>query len=153
MDLVEWLSNPFTSGLLNTLTQGSWRKADSHMPSEHGPAPDGRRPFGSIRDAVVQVLHAEPLGLRARDVHARVELLLGEQVSRGSVKSILAGRCQGKGRLFVRISHGRYTLLRDCQLLGEVEKRSRDLLNVRLGSDDGSSADLAAVRRCVERSG
>lgn len=68
------------------------------------------RPFGSIRDAVVRVLDGEPLGLRARDVHARVELLLGERVSRGSVKAILAARCHGDDRLFVRINRGRYRL-------------------------------------------
>src|SRR6266545_5745679 len=103
MDLVERLSNRFTSHLLQSLAQGSWRKAHNHAPAKQGPAPDGRRPFGSIRDAVVKVLDSEPLGLRARDIHARVELLLGERVPRGSVKSILAGRCRGKGRLFVRI--------------------------------------------------
>jgi hypothetical protein len=109
MDLLERLSNRFTSHLFNVLTQGSWRKAHNQGPSEQGPAPDGRRPFGSIRDAVVKVLDSEPLGLRASDIHARVELL-GERVPRGSVKSILAGRCRGKGRLFVRIGRGRYRL-------------------------------------------
>lgn len=110
MDLVERLSNRFTSDLLKFLTLGSWHKAEHQTASEAGPAPDGRRPFGSIRDVVVQVLESAPLGLRARDVHARIELLLGERVSRGSVKSILALRCQGEGRLFVRISRGRYRL-------------------------------------------
>jgi hypothetical protein len=110
MDLVERLSNRFTSDLLKFLTLESWRKASLQAESGDGPAPDGRRPFGSIRDAVVRVLDAEPLGLRAREVHARVELLLGERVSRGSVKAILAARCQGNDQLFVRISRGRYRL-------------------------------------------
>jgi hypothetical protein len=110
LDLLERLSNRFTSDLLKSLTLESWRKADNHAPSEDGPAPDGRRPFGSIRDVVVRVLDAEPLGLRARDIHVRVELLLGERVSRGSIKAILAARCQGEDRLFVRISRGRYRL-------------------------------------------
>jgi hypothetical protein len=59
------------------------------------------------------VLDTEPFGLRARDIDARVELMLGERVSRGSVKSILAGRCQGDNRLFVRISRGRYRILEE----------------------------------------
>jgi hypothetical protein len=106
-DLIERLSNRFTSHLLNTLTQGSWRKEANHAVSENGPAPDGRRPFGLIRDVVVRVLQAEPLGLRAREIHARAELLLGEPISRGSVEAILAARCQGKDRLFIRVSRGR----------------------------------------------
>jgi hypothetical protein len=112
LDLVGRLSNRFTSHIFQSLTEGSWRKAHNQAISLDGPAPDGRRSFGSIRDAVVRVLENQPLGLRAREVHARVELLLGERVSRGSVKSILAGRCQGKERLFVRISRGRYRLVR-----------------------------------------
>ena len=110
MDLLERLSNRFTSRIFNTLAEGSWRKADNQAVSEDGPSPDGRRPFGSIRDAVIRVLDAEPLGLRTRDVHARVELLVGERVSRGSVKAILAARCLGERQLFVRISRGRYRL-------------------------------------------
>jgi hypothetical protein len=78
--------------------------------STDGPAPDGRRPFGSVRDAIVQVLATEPLGLRARDVHAHVELLLAEPVSRSSVKSTLALRCVGSEPLFVRVGRGRYLL-------------------------------------------
>ena len=59
------------------------------------------------------MLASEPLGLRARDVHARVELLLGERVSRSSVKSMLALRCQGENRLFERLGHGHYKPVRE----------------------------------------
>jgi hypothetical protein len=109
-DLVGRLSNRFTSDLLKFLTLGSWRKDEHQTASANGPARDGRRPFGSIRDVVIHVLANEPLGLRARDVHARVELLLGERVSRSSVKTTLALRCQGKNRPFVRLWRGYYLL-------------------------------------------
>lgn len=49
VDLIKRLSNRFTSDLLKSLTLGSWRKAGHKAASEAGPAPDGRRPFGSVR--------------------------------------------------------------------------------------------------------
>lgn len=110
MGLVGRLSNPVTSDLLQFLTLGDWRKVPYQAVSTGGPAPDGRRPFGSVRDAIVQVLASESLGLRARDVHAHVELLLAERVSRSSVKSMLALRCVGSEPLFVRVGRGRYLL-------------------------------------------
>jgi len=46
------------------------------------------------------------------DVHAAVEELLGEPVSRSSVKNYLAaGADHRKTRLFERVSRGRYRLL------------------------------------------
>ena len=107
MDLVGLSFKPLYKCLSHKKT-GS--KANLGAAPEHGPAPDGRRAFGSVRDAVIHVLTVEPLGLRARDVHARVELLLGERVSRSSVKSMLALRCQGDNKLFTRIGRGYYRL-------------------------------------------
>jgi len=50
--------------------------------------------------------------LRVTDVHAAVEELLGEPVSRSSVKNYLAaGADHRKTRLFERVSRGRYRLL------------------------------------------
>jgi hypothetical protein len=71
-------------------------------------APDGRRVFGQVSEAVVRVLSTEPAGLRVRDVHARVELLLGEAVSWGSVKSTLSRLSKGPNPRFVCIDRGRY---------------------------------------------
>jgi hypothetical protein len=63
-----------------------------------------------VSEAVIEVLGVEPTGLRVREVHARVELLLGELVSRGSVKSTLNRLSKGTNRRLVRIYRGRYRL-------------------------------------------
>jgi hypothetical protein len=62
-----------------------------------GVAPDGRRPFGSSREAIVAVLEQTECPLR-REVHAAVERLPGEKVSRGSVKASLWGGSRRDGR-------------------------------------------------------
>jgi hypothetical protein len=46
--------------------------------------------------------------MQARDVHARVEALLGEPVRRSSVKATLAGNLKGLDPRFVRVARGRY---------------------------------------------
>jgi hypothetical protein len=66
---------------------------------------------GRIIDAVTRVLsdHREPL--QAREVHARVEMLLQEPVRWTSVKATLAGNVNGTAPRFVRVSRGRYAIL------------------------------------------
>ena len=76
-----------------------------------GAAPDGRRKFGSLRDAIVAVLQEADRELRVREVHAAVEQLLGEPVSRGSVKSYLRVGCRRKQPLFAYSGPRGYRLL------------------------------------------
>ena len=66
---------------------------------------------GRIIDAVTRVLgdHRQPL--QAREVHARVEMLLGEPVRWPSVKATLAGNVHGAAPRFVRVARGRYAIL------------------------------------------
>ncbi len=66
---------------------------------------------GRVIDAVTQVLsdHREPL--QAREVHTRVETLLGEPVRWTSVKATLAGNIHGAAPRFVRVARGRYAIL------------------------------------------
>ena len=110
MGLVGRLSNPDLQTLFQTLMVTDWKQEAPGVRRAQGVAPDGRHRFGTVRDAIVQVLTVEPLGLRARDVHARVELLLDESVSRSSVNSMLALRCQGENKLFNRLGRGHYRL-------------------------------------------
>ena len=63
---------------------------------------------GRIIDAISRVLIDARGPLQARDVHARVENLLGESVRWSSVKATLAGNLQGPTPRFVRIARGRY---------------------------------------------
>jgi hypothetical protein len=63
---------------------------------------------GRIIDAISQVLSEEGEPMQARDVHAHVETLLGEQVRWASVKATLAGNLEGPAPRFVRAARGRY---------------------------------------------
>jgi hypothetical protein len=68
-----------------------------------------RRP-GWVLKAVVQVLTDRVEPMRAKDIHAAVEALVGEPVPRSSVKGALADHASGSSRRFVRVSRGRYVL-------------------------------------------
>jgi hypothetical protein len=87
LDLVGRLSNQGLTALFQGLTTRSWKQAVvRHVP---GVAPDGRRKFGTVRDAIVAVLEQAGEELRVRDIHAGVEELLGESVSGSSVRDYL----------------------------------------------------------------
>lgn len=68
-----------------------------------------RRP-GWVLKAVVQVLADREEPMRAKDIHAAVEALVGEPVARSSIKGALADHASGSSRRFVRIARGRYVL-------------------------------------------
>jgi hypothetical protein len=63
---------------------------------------------GRIIDAISEVLVDQRDPMPARDVHARVEALLGEPVRWSSVKATLAGNLKGPAPRFVRVARGRY---------------------------------------------
>jgi hypothetical protein len=113
MVLVERLSNRDLTILYQRLTARDWKQAPRQRFEVAGVAPDGRREFGQINEFVTRILQGEPAGLRVREIHARVELLLSEPVSRSSVKNSLCRLSQGRSARFVRIARGRYRLLRD----------------------------------------
>jgi hypothetical protein len=64
-----------------------------------------------MAEAIVAVL-ASSGELRARDIHAAVEVLLNEPVSASSVKNCLATHVADDPPLFERIRRGRYRLAR-----------------------------------------
>lgn len=100
MDLTGRLSNHETTALFQSLTARNWRQAPPRRRHTGGVAPDGRRKFGAVRDAIVAVLREADGELRVREIHARVEAHLGEAVSRGSVKAYMRVGCQRKTPLF-----------------------------------------------------
>ncbi len=69
-----------------------------------------RRP-GWVLKAVVQVLADRQEPMRAKDIHAAVEALVGEPVPRSSVKGALASDVAGSSGRLVRVAHGRYVLV------------------------------------------
>jgi hypothetical protein len=68
-----------------------------------------RRP-GWVLKAVVQVLADRGEPMRAKDIHAAVEALVGESVPRSSVKGALASDVAGSSGRPVRVARGRYVL-------------------------------------------
>jgi hypothetical protein len=68
-----------------------------------------RRP-GWVHDAVVRVLADHGGPMRATQVHAAVEALLGEPVSADSVSWALAADVRGPAPTLVRVARGRYIL-------------------------------------------
>jgi hypothetical protein len=114
MDLSGHHSNPPAplEGLLN----GASSAAEAGR--EHGRTCAAEAPVGAlgaahprqgrIIDAISQVLIVARDPMRARDVHARVETLLGEPVRWSSVRATLAGNLKGSAPRFVRVARGRY---------------------------------------------
>lgn len=100
MDLTGRLSNHELAALLQRLTARDWKQADRRHPSAGGVAPDGRRKFGTVRDAIVLVLEQASCELRVRDIHQGVEKLFGESVSSSSVKDYLRKGCRRRVPLF-----------------------------------------------------
>jgi hypothetical protein len=113
VDLVGLLSNHETSALFQSLTLREWKQETHPRKRKVGVAPDGRRRFGAVRDAIVAVLeNAECEVLRARDIHLRVEELLRERVSRGSIKAYLRVGCNRRTPLFEYHGRAGYRLAR-----------------------------------------
>ena len=83
----------------------------TRAPGTPGTSFDAAHPRqGRIIDAISKVLVEERHPIHARDVHARVEALLGEQVRWASVKATLAGNLKGPSPRFIRVARGRYSV-------------------------------------------
>lgn len=116
MDLAGTLSNPV--GPLKTLLEGPhWIRQDSEGAGSAGlPATTSQaigaqhRRRGWVVEAIVQVLSDRQEPMRAKDIHAAVEALLGEPVRWKSVKAALAANVSGASARFVRVARGRYVL-------------------------------------------
>jgi len=65
---------------------------------------------GRIVGAVAHVLCVAGGPMRAEEVHAAVEALLGERVRRISVKATLAGNLDGPTPRFARVARGLYRI-------------------------------------------
>jgi hypothetical protein len=108
--LVGSLSNPDLQHLFQSLTSQRRRKPHRRRPESERPQPDGRRKFGNVNAAIVQVLTEAQAELWVKEIWASVERLVGSSVSRHSVKSYLHRGSNGSKPIFERVSHGRYRL-------------------------------------------
>jgi hypothetical protein len=76
----------------------------------HPPIGSRHRRQDWVLDVVIRVLADRREPMRARDVHAAVEALLGEPVRWGSVKMCLTSNVAGTSPRFVRVARGRYAV-------------------------------------------
>ncbi len=75
--------------------------------------------------AVVEVLAERGESMRAKDIHAAVEVLVGESVPRSSVKGVLATNVAGSSGRLVRVARGRYALAESAAPVGEHHSLTR----------------------------
>jgi hypothetical protein len=109
MDLVGRLSNHRVTALYQSLTRRDWHKA---RPKRSAVVwSDGRRPFGSVRDAIIEVLAEAGSEVRVKDIQAGVERLLDGPVSGTSVKAYLRRGCQREMPLIEYCGRKGYRLL------------------------------------------
>jgi hypothetical protein len=112
MDLVGALSNTFRTSNLQRLTSRDWRQVRRQKRPSAAGWSDRRRPFGSVRDAILHVLAEADSDVRVRDIQAGVERLLEGPVSPTSVKTYLRRGCERRMPLFEYRGTNGYRLLR-----------------------------------------
>lgn len=111
MDLIGVLSNHDLQGSLARLVKKLAAVRASGDPRQQRMACRQRpRQPGWVVRAVAQVLADREEPMRAKDIHAAVEALVGEPVSWSSIKGALADHVSGSSRRFVRVARGRYVL-------------------------------------------
>ena len=110
MGLLGSYSNPEIQGRLRRLSE----KLDRLAASGAAPRPSARRDRklrgGLVPKAIERVLGESGGPMRARDIHAEVEELLGMSVPASSVKNWLAKQIQDQQLQVVRLGRGRYRL-------------------------------------------
>jgi hypothetical protein len=111
MGLLGCYSNPEIQDRLRRLSE----KLDRLVISDPTPRPSGRQDRrlrgGLVPGAIEKILHEATDPMRARDIHADVEELLGRSVPASSVKNWLAKHAQGNQPRVVRLKRGKYRLV------------------------------------------
>ena len=98
--------------LLQRLTARDCKQAARPHGSTGGIGPDGRRKFGTVRDAIIRVLAKADCDLRVREIQKGVEEVLGGPVSSSSVKDYLRKGCRRRPPLFEYLGQRGYRLAR-----------------------------------------
>lgn len=111
MDLIGVLSNHDLRGSLAQLAGKLAAVRASGAPLRVVPSQRRRtRRPGWVIDALVEIMGGRGEPMRAREVHAAVEGMLGEAVAWSSVKGALSSNVSGSSPRFVRVARGRYVL-------------------------------------------
>jgi hypothetical protein len=111
MDLSGGLSNQTFRDLLQSLTGPGRVQVRLRKQRDRAGWPDGRRKFGTVSGAIVDVLSATDGELSVKAIRAEVERLVDGPVSRFSVSDFLLVRSKGLRPLFERTRYGHYRLL------------------------------------------
>jgi hypothetical protein len=111
MGLLGCYSNPEIQGRLRQLSEKLARLAASNAAPRHSGRQDQRLRAGLVPQAIEQILREATSPMRARDIHAEVEDLLGKSVPVSSVKNWLAKHTRGERPRLIRLDRGRYRLI------------------------------------------
>jgi hypothetical protein len=111
MGLLGSYSNPEIQGRIRHLSEKLDRLAASNAAPRPSARQDRKLRSGLVPKAIEGVLHEARGPMRARDIHAEVEQLLGRSVPASSVKNWLAKRVQAEDSRLVRLDRGRYQLV------------------------------------------
>lgn len=119
MELVGALSNPETHDQLRRLSEKLDQIAANSARPRSSVRSDRRLRSGLVPSAIMRALRESVEPMWMKDIHAEVEALLGQPVSRSAVKHWLAGHTGGDRPLFVRLGRGRYlAALTNAESLG-----------------------------------
>jgi hypothetical protein len=110
MGLLGCYSNPEIQGRLRRLSEKLERLAASDAAPRLSSRRDRKLRSGLVPKAIERVLVASGKPMRARDIHAEVEELLGVSVPASSVKNWLAKQVRDRQPQVVRLERGRYRL-------------------------------------------
>jgi hypothetical protein len=108
MGLLGCYSNQEIQGRLRQLSEKLDRLATSNAAPRRSVRNDRRLRGGLVPKAIERVLSQAGGPMRARDIHAEVEELLGRSVPVSSVKNWLAKHAQDEKPRLVRLDRGRY---------------------------------------------
>lgn len=120
IDLIESLPHHAVTEVLATLGRRNWSPVSQRRQARRA---SGVRRFGSVGDAVLEVLRQSTLERSTVEVRVAVEELLGGRVSTSSVKNSLARRCGRADTPIERVAVGRYRL-RESSLERDVARLS-----------------------------
>jgi hypothetical protein len=110
MGLLGCYSNPEIQGRLRRLSEKLERLAASNVAPRPSARRDRKLRVGLVPKAIERVLADSGEPMRARDIHAEVEEMLGMSVPASSVKNWLAKQIQDQQLQVVRLGRGRYRL-------------------------------------------
>jgi hypothetical protein len=113
MEIFGALSNPEIHERLRRLAR-KLEQIEAGLAAPRPTTPARSVRVGAVPKAIMRVLSASVEPMRMRDIHTEVEALIGQQVSRSSVKNWLASHVRGEHAPLVRLGRGRYRMAGPC---------------------------------------